>query len=412
MLGIAILIVAGAAAWWLRSGRTQRQAASTEPLLRTFRVAPVTFERTVRVAGSTSARNFANITAPMMRGPDAGRGMVLISLANSGAMVKKGELLAAIDPQSIKDHADDVAALTVQAEGDIRKLAADQAISLETLQQSVRAAKAALDKAKLDYSAQEIRMPIDREELKLSVEEAQANYDELVKEVEITRQSNAANVRILELTRDRHKRHRDRHYADVERFKIYAPMSGLAVMQSIWRGGDMGQVQVGDQLTPGQPFMKIVDTNSMQLDASLNQVEAEGIRLGLPVEVHFDAFPDLVAEGEVHSIGALAVGGWRLNYYIRTVPVNIAIRTHDRRVIPDLSASGKIVLERKANALAVPLDGLFSEGGKTVAYVKQGDGFQARAVETGERNHTQAIVVTGLTVGDEIALGRPTAEKK
>ena len=406
-----VIAAAAASAWWLRAGR-QQPAASTGPVLRTYRVSPVTFERTVRVAGSTSARNFANITAPMMRGPDSGRGEVLISLANSGARVQKGELVAEIDPQATKDHADDVAALVVQAEGDIRKMRADQAINLATLEQTVRAAKAALDKAKIDYSAEEIRTPIDKEELKLSVEEAQANYDELAKEVATQKQSDAASIRILELTRDRHKRHRDRHYADVERFKIYAPMSGLAVMQSIWRGGDMGQVQVGDQLTPGQPFLKIVDTNSMQLDASLNQVEAEGIRLGLPVEVHFDAFPDLVAEGEVHSIGALAVGGWRLNYYIRSVPVNISIRTRDPRVIPDLSASGTIVLERKENALAVPLEGLFREGGKTVAYVKQGDGFSARTVETGARNHTEAIVVAGLAAGDEIALGRPPVEKK
>jgi HlyD family secretion protein len=396
-----------AAIWWLLPKPSRRSAMA--PALRTFRVAPVTFERTVRVAGSTSARNFANIVAPMMRAPDSGRGEVLIRLVNSGALVKKGDLLAEIDPQAVQDHEDDIAALVVQAEGDIRKLKADQAISEETLAQTVRAAKAALDKAKIDFSAQEIRTSIDQEELKLSVDEAQANYEELLKEVNIEKQSDAANIRILELTRDRHARHRDRHRADIQKFKIYAPMSGLTVMQSIWRGGDMGQVQLGDQITPGQPFMKIVDTNTMQLEASLNQVETEGIRLGLPVELHFDAFPDLKAQGHVYSVGALAAGGWRLNYYIRSVPVDITIDTQDRRVIPDLSASGNIVLDRKENVLAVPLEALFQEGGKTVVYVRQRDRFQARPVETGERNGTQAVVLAGLAAGDEIAMGRTAA---
>src|SRR5204862_2044838 len=140
------------------------------------------------------------------------------------------------------DHVDDVHALVVQAEGDVRKRKADQAIEAERLQQTLRQAKAAMDKAKLDFAAQDIRTTIDQELLKLSVEETEATYKELLQEVKIQKDSHTAEIRILELTRDRHSRHRDRHRADVEKFKVYAPMSGLVVMQSIRRGGDTGQV--------------------------------------------------------------------------------------------------------------------------------------------------------------------------
>ena len=94
-------------------------------------------------------------------------------------------------------------------------------------------------------------------------------------EIKIQQDAQAAEIRILELTRDRHQRHRDRHRVDVERFKIYSPMGGLVVMQSIWRGGEMGQVQVGDQVSPGQLFMKIVDTSSMQLEATSTRWKAK-----------------------------------------------------------------------------------------------------------------------------------------
>jgi HlyD family secretion protein len=409
---LVLLIAAVAAGAWLLRPHKEQQTVSQAAATRTFKVVPVSFERTVRIAGSTSARSFSNILAPMMRGPDAGRALVLISLAKSGAPIKKGELIAEIDAQGVKDHADDVHALVVQAEGDIRKRVADQAIEAESLQQSLRQAKAAMEKAKLDFAAQEIRMPIDQELLKLSVEETEATYNELLQEVKILKLSHAAQIRILELTKDRHQRHRDRHRADVDRFKIFAPMNGLVVMQSIWRGGDMGQVQVGDQVTPGQPFMKIVDTNSMQLEASVNQVESEGLRLGQQAQVHFDAFPDMELKGRVYSIGALAMAGWRQNYYIRNVPVNIAIQSSDTRLIPDLSASANILMDAQPNTLAIPQEAVFQEGGKPTVFVKHSGEFTPRRVEVGAKNNTQIAVLAGLVAGDEIALQRPAFEKR
>lgn len=410
LLILLVVLLVAAGAWLLRPRKEQKSAP--QAAIKTFKVAPVAFERTVRVAGTTSARNFANIVAPMMRGPDAGRNLTLISLATTGVHVKKGELLAQIDPQAIKDHADDISALVVQANGDVRKRKADQAIEADTLRQSLLQAKAALDKARLDFGAQEIRMEIDQELLKLAVEENDAAYKELSQEVEIQKVSHTAEIRILELTRDRHQRHRDRHLVDVQRFTIYAPMNGLVVMQSIWRGGDMGQVQVGDQVTPGQPFMKIVDTNSMQLEASVNQVESEGLRLGQQAAVHFDAFPDLELKGRVYSIGALAMAGWRQNYYIRNVPVNIAIQSSDARLIPDLSASANILIDAQPNTLAVPQEAVFEEGGKPTVFVKHGGQFLPRRVEVGAKNNTQIAVLAGLAAGDEIALQRPAFAKR
>ena len=108
-----------------------------------------------------------------------------------------------------QDSMSDVNALVVQAEGDVRKRKADQAIEAENLQQNVRRAKAALDKARLDLGAQDIRMPIDKELLKLSVEESEATYKELLQEVQIKKVAHAAEIRILELTKERQQRHHD-----------------------------------------------------------------------------------------------------------------------------------------------------------------------------------------------------------
>ena len=81
-------------------------------------------------------------------------------------------------------------------------------------------------------------------------QEADARYKQLQNDVNLRKQSNEAEIRILELTAERHQRHHDRHVVDVSRFTIHAPISGLAVMSTIWREGEMGQVRQGDQVRP------------------------------------------------------------------------------------------------------------------------------------------------------------------
>jgi len=404
-VALGAVLLAGAAAYFVLRGPAQQPAAQTT--VRTAKVFVGSFDRVLRVTGTTAARTFASITAPMMRGPDSGRNLVLIKLATAGTMIRKDSLLAEIDAQPIKDHVDDLDALVAQASGDIKKRQAEQAIEMETLRQTLRTAKAALDKAKLDNGTAEIRMPIDKELLLLGIQEAEAQYKELQTELVTTAEKQRAEIRVLEYTRDRHTRHRDRHRRDVTRFTMRAPIGGLIVMQSVWRSGDFGQIQEGDQVWPGQPFMKIVDSNSMQVEARINQVESEDVHIGQLARVNIDAFPGLRLEGKVRSVGAMGVGGWNENYYIRNLPVVISLQTTDNRVIPDLSASGDIVVGHKENVLLAPLEAVETERGKPVVYVKHGDSFARRALQVGERNNTQVEILAGLRAGDEVALGRP-----
>ena len=103
----------------------------------------------------------------------------------------------------------------------------------------------------------------------------------------------------------------------------------------------------------------------------------------------------------------MGVGGWNENYYIRNLPVVISLQTTDSRVIPDLSASGDIVVGHKENVLLAPIEAVEMEHGKPVVYVKRGGSFVRRAVQLGEQNNTQVEILAGLRAGDEIALWRP-----
>ena len=404
------LVVAGAAAVYqfIAKPKAQSRAVQTAAV-RTAKVTSGPIRRILRLTGSTSAKTFASVAAPMMRGPDSGRALILIQVANSGAMVKKGDVVAQIDAQSMIDHVDDLSATIDQADADIRRRKAEQAMTWENLQQDIRVAKANLEKAKLDASASEVRTPVDVEILKLATEEAEATYKEKLTDLPKQKDSFGAELRILELTKDRHVRHRERHKIDVERFTIHAPISGLVVMQSIWRGTDMGQIQTGDQIAPGQPFMKIVDTSGMQMEAVASQVESDEMRLGQPALITFDAFPELKLKAKVSTLGAIATGGWWSNYYLRTVRVYLTILDHDNRVIPDLSTAASVTVDQSGNALLIPREAVETKDGKSLVRIKAGDRYETREVKLGMSDNIHVAVLEGLHAGDEVALDLPQA---
>ena len=410
MWALVALVVGGAGAVYqfVAKPKTQSRAIQSTAI-RTAKVTSGPIQRILRLTGSTSAKNFASVSAPMMRGPDSGRALVLIHVANSGTAVKKGEVVARIDAQAMIDHVDDLSATIDQADADIRRRKAEQAMTWENLQQDIRVAKANLEKAKLDVSASEVRTPVDAEILKLAAEEAEATYKEKLTDLPIQKSSFGSELRILEITKDRHVRHRDRHKYDVERFTIQAPMDGLVVLQSIWRGTEMGQIQTGDQIAPGQPFMKIVDTRGMQMEGVVSQVESDEMRLGEPATITFDAFPELKLKAKVSSLGAIATGGWWSNYYLRTVRVYLSILDRDNRVIPDLSAAASVAVNQTGNALLIPREAVETKEGKAFVRIKAGDRYEARAVKLGMSDNIHVAVLEGLRAGDEVALDPPQA---
>lgn len=402
---LILAVAIGGAGIWYATRSTQKPATTGVPVaLRTATITTGNLERAIRVSGQTSALNFANVTAPMMRGPDANREMILMKIATPGSWVKKGTMIAQIDAQSIVDHVEDLGDTIQSAQADVRKRQAEQSIELENLLQSLRLAKSEADKARLEYNGSETQTDIQRQLLKLALDEADAGYGQLQADVSQKKASHAAEIRVLELTLLRHTRHRDRHVRDLKAFTVYASMDGLVVMQQIFRGSEMAQVQVGDRVSPGQPFMKIVNTSKMQVEGSVNQAESSEFRIGQPTRIKLDAFPDLHFNGTVHSIGALASGGWRNGYFVRSVPIRIDIEGNDPRLIPDLSASADVISGSASGQTIAPLSALTTDNGKDVVYVKSGDTFEPREVALGLRSDTHVAVASGIRPGDVVRL--------
>jgi multidrug resistance efflux pump len=321
--------------------------------------------------------------------------------------------VAAFEVQWLEDHLDDRRSALTLTRSEVEKKRAEIMIAQETEQQSLRAAKAARDKAALDLRTVEVRSDIEREILKLAAEETEDAYQQLQKEVELQQISHAADLRSVEIGVEKDVLHVSRHENDLLRTSTPTPVGGLVVLESISRGaGQFDQVQTGDEVNPGTLFMRVVDLSKMIVTGSLNQVDSQLVKIGQRAEVRLDAYPDLVLPGRVLSIGALASSGspgqgWNRpgrDDYVKRVSLEIAIEAEDPRVIPDLSASAEVVIDKQPDRMLVPRSALRHKGDKVVVDVRNGDRFTEREVEIGAMNPTHAVILNGLQEGDVVAL--------
>jgi HlyD family secretion protein len=337
--------------------------------------------------------------------------LVLQKLAPPGSMVKKGDVVAEFDRENMLLRVEDYRSSVAQQEANFKKMQAELKMFRENHRQTIAAAKAALDKARLDMKTVPVLSDIDAERVKLALEEAEAQYKQLLSEVKYVEISEKAQLRNAELELRAAQLELRRSEQNAEQMISKAAIDGMVVMQSMLRGSEFGQIQEGDQLFPGQLFMQIVDTRTMVVNATINQADAERVRVGQKATVRFDAYPGLELPAHVRAVAAVTkTGGFRANY-LKEIPVVLKLDAVDPRVIPDLSVSVDVEIDREDAPASVSLAAIFREdGARPFVFVRDAEGWVRREVELGLANYTHAAVRSGLKPGDVVALEIP--EKK
>jgi HlyD family secretion protein len=87
----------------------------------------------------------------------------------------------------------------------------------------------------------------------------------------LKRKAAQASIHILEIQRDRTRETMLHAQANSALMEIHAPIDGIVVLNTIWKEGSMGEVQEGDQVRPGVPFMQVVDPAVMEVRVPVNQ---------------------------------------------------------------------------------------------------------------------------------------------
>lgn len=291
----------------------------------------------------------------------------------------------------------------------IRKRKAEQGADLVKDERELKEAENAVEAALLEVRRSEILSKIDAEKNQQKLEEARARLEQVKKTLRLRQSAVASEVRILEIQRDRAlaaMRHAQRNS---EKMVIRSPLAGLVVLNTIFKSNGPGEVQEGDEVRPGVPFLQVVDPQSMQVRARVNQVDALYLSSGQKATVRLDAYPDLSFGSRVHQVAAIALGG-SFSDKIRTFPVTFSIEGSDPRTMPDLSAAVDVELERVAGALVVPRDTVTPESGGHFVRVQSGAGFHKTPVTLGPVGDHEVVVQSGVREGAKVLRGRPESQ--
>ncbi|MFN7937013.1 MAG: efflux RND transporter periplasmic adaptor subunit [Bryobacteraceae bacterium] len=404
-----LVVLCIAVGGWLLHRRMEEQARV--PVFapsRTARARVGTLERSLRVTGTTAATRSSFLIAPKLQGTRGRESteltLTLLKLAPAGAKVKKGDVIAEFDKQFMLLRVDDYRSNVLQWEQNLVRLRANLDLRRVQQQLKVKRAKAQMDKAALDLKTTPVRSAIQAARFRMNFEEAKAQYEQYLKETPDVDASEVASNRRYELELEEAQRELKKSQKNADDMTYRAPHDGVLVLMKNYRNGNFVEVQEGETVGPGQTFAEVTDTSSIVMQAAMNQVDAELVKNGATATVNFDAFPDLQLPARVVSIGAVTSPSGQRPQYVRAVPLMLELEAKDDRVIPNLTASADILLEREEHAVIVPLECIFRDrDGTPYALVQAGGEWQKRDLELGTANHVEVTVQSGIKDGELIA---------
>jgi len=291
----------------------------------------------VRLKGMTAAVEARAIMAPLISGQQVGT-LTITKLIPSGTRVKQGDLLVEFDRQAqLRDTIDKQAQSDDENEKVLEEQAREAAARAKD-ETEIKQAEDSLAKAKLEMEKVELLSRIDAEKAQEDLDEAQATLAQLKETFDLKRKAAQASIRILEIQRDRTRETMLHSQANSALMEIHAPIDGIVVFNTIWKQGNMGEVQEGDQVRPGVPFMQVVDPAIMEVRVPVNQEDLLDLKIGQKARVHLDAYSELVFPGQLESIDPMGTAG-DFSSKLRKFSATFSIQGHDPRLMPDLSAA-------------------------------------------------------------------------
>jgi HlyD family secretion protein len=389
----------------LSSSRTSSSSASSSSATSTSSAS----------SSSTSSASLGSTSGALVSwgGPGGRRGdfdLVLRKITPSGTQVKKGQVIAEIDPELMLLRVEDYSDVVRQEEQKLKILEANLEVERESYRQAVASAQAQLDKANLDLKTVPVLGNLQAERLRLQMQEAEARLAEVKKQASFKKIGEETQLKTAQLDLQQAKLELERAKSNLAKLTLHAPADGMVTLKQIWMRGELRSYRIGDVVRPGENFMAVVAPNSgMVLEGLVNQVDAERLRLGQEANIALDAFASISLTGRVVKIGSLSESTMRDNY-VSGIPIRIRFETSDSKLIPDLSGYADVGVTAPQQQTVVPLKALRAvSGGKQAVFVQRPEGWLLQPVELGLVSKQQVAVTSGLQEGDVVALEVPNS---
>ncbi len=301
---------------------------------------------TLRLHGVVEPVNSYPVSAPRLTGASPGTPpspLVVVELAKAGTFVRQGDLLVEFDRTAQLKAARDREAEYRDILAQIDKKRAEQAIARADRQRDLTLAENAVSRGELNILGNDMLPAIDAEKNVQALEEARARRGALQKTADLQERAAAADLRILEIQRERAQGAWRHAKTNADRMRIASPLDGLVVLKVLWKSGTMAEIQEGEEVRQGLTILEVVDPSAMRVRALVNQADVSRLASGQSVRITLDSYPDRHFTGRLSHLSPVAATS-ALSTRVRTFLASFAIDGRDDHLLPDLAAAIDVTL--------------------------------------------------------------------
>jgi HlyD family secretion protein len=291
--------------------------------------------RQIRATGTIQAVRASTVMVPQLSGQQSR--VTLVRLIPNGTRVKVGDLLAEFDRTQQVDLAREARAKFEDLTHQVDQKEATNRNDAEKRSSELSKAEADLAKAEIQLKKGPVLNEIDRLKNEEKAASARERVISLKKSDKYRRIAEDAALNVLRLQRERQKVALERADRNAEKLLLKATLEGMVALETLWRGGSMGNAQEGDQLWTGQALLKIFDPGGMEVRTLIGEPDGGALKPGAVATVYVDAYPDATFKAHFHSASPVATAA--LGSPIKNFTARFRLDTSDPRLLPDLSAA-------------------------------------------------------------------------
>ncbi|NDW18798.1 HlyD family efflux transporter periplasmic adaptor subunit [Dysgonomonas sp. 216] len=333
----------------------------------------------------------------------------ITEIVKDGHEVKAGDTLIVFDPSEVQKAIVEAEQRLEINKADLEKLIAQQQSDLEELRADYEVTRISQEISKIRFESAVYESDVKKREIQLNLEKADIALERAKEQIDnrVKIQKEEIKQKNLSIVQDQNRL--QDAFETLKKLSVVTPSPGIAIISRNWSTNN--KFQIGDQCWSGFPLIQLPDLSKLKATVKINEVDIAKISKGLKVEIKPDAFSDSVFTGTVTSVANLAVNK-NGSSKIKIFPVEILLNETHKNLLPGLTVSCRLLVDKIDDVLYIPLDALQTEGDVNYVYKKTSGGYDKVEVKTGNSNSDYIIITEGLKENDNIALVNPFAAEK
>ena len=329
-----------------------------------------------------------------------------------GDTVKKGDVIAQIDPVTLQNTLTTQQATLQQSKANLESTKSayqTKQAALATARADLKGKIATLQQSQTEYNRLKSLLAmnaISKQELEqadTAVKTAQANVDS-AKEAIATAQANIASSQadIVSAQQTIKKSQTDVNTAEknLGYSQIVAPMSGTVISITT----KQGQTVNANQSAP--TIVTLADLSSVRVKAKISEADVVNLKVGLPVYFNIIGRPDKKYQATLSTIGPAPDGTTASDSSTST---DSAIYYIGYFTVPN--PDGALRINMTAQVYIVAAIKTDPKMGSYVEVVQADGTTKKQAVKTGVTNRITTQILSGVNQGDKVVVGQATVSK-